>query len=114
MIMVGEVTTFRDGETEVDTLSRAFPLICDQRWIHRARSSFDCLPDESDQSINHFAGLDRFPCPPTVPVIAVPGTTRCTATGTVHAADTPPTNCRGRGRALHVAIGPWRNALRPS
>ncbi len=56
---------------------------------------FDCLPDESDQSIHHFAGLNRFPCPPTVPVIPVPGTTRCTTPGTVHATDGPSSNRRG-------------------
>ena len=76
----------------MDTLSRALPPIYGQCGIHRPCPSFDCLPDESDQSIHRLAGLDRFLRPPTVPVITVPGTTRCTTPGTVHATDTPPSN----------------------
>ncbi len=60
----------RPGE-RAQASSRVFPLICGQWWIHRARPSFDCLPDESDQSIHRLAGLNRFRCPSTVPVIAV-------------------------------------------
>ena len=81
-----------DQDTPAPALWSSFELPQRNGPTH---TSFDCLPDESDQSIHRVAGLDCFPCPPTMPVIAVPGTTRCTTSGTVHTADTPPTNRRG-------------------